>query len=226
MGVMISLCLAVLFYRSLMGMVVTWPAAILVYRKQKKHQQDKSKKLLLLECLDALHAAESSLRAGESLQGAFESATGELEKLWGKTSLLLPVWETMIVRIRLKEPPEKAFSGLAEALGLYELAELAELLMVAGRSGSSQADLIERFGSQMYEKMVVESEIQTGLTEKRMEKNIMLLMPPGILLYLSLSSYEWISVLYEAEGRGFMTVVFVLYALAFVIGERYLNIVV
>lgn len=179
------------------------------------------------ECRDALQATETALRAGYALENALQEAGNELQRLWGDASVLKPRWEQMTRRLQLHEAVEPAFLQLARETGLVPMEELAGLLAVAKRSGGGLADLVYRFATQMNEQLLVEAEIEGRLTEKRTEKNIMLWMPPGILAYLQMSSPEWTESLYVGtEGRVFMTGCLVVFALAYWLGNRFLDITV
>lgn len=200
---------------------------LVIYLSMRKRSIKKDKDILIRECIDALKFTETALRAGYAFENALISAEDELEKIWGNTGRLTMLWSLMNKRIELKEAAVDSFAGMARASKISDLEELALLIENAKRSSGGLSDLFQLFASQLDEKVSMETEIQGMLTEKRMEKNIMLLMPPGILFYLLVSSYDWISVLYETVmGRIFMTICLMAYALAWVLGERYLNIVV
>ena len=198
-----------------------------VYISLRKRDEANKKDRLIRELLDAVLAAETALRAGSALESAFLYAEDELRRLWGGGSNLLFLWSRMNKRIAVKEPAVKAFGEMAAESKLRELTELAELTDYARRTGGGLSGLMGTFASQLEQKIGVERAVRAELTEKRMEKNMMLLLPLLILAYLNLTSYEWVGPLYEAhEGRAFMTVCLLVYGAAFGLGEKYMRITV
>ena len=198
-----------------------------MYISIRKRDEANKKDRLLRELLDAVLAAETSLRAGGALESAFLYAEDELRRLWGEGCDLLFLWSRMNKKIAVKEPAVKAFEEMAAESKIRELTELAELTEFARKTGGGLARLMGTFASQLEQKIGVERAVRAELTEKRMEKNMMLLLPLLILAYLNLASYEWVEPLYdEGGGRAFMTVCLFVYGAAFGLGEKYMRITV
>lgn len=214
-----------LFFRDLRAVCITFPVGVVFYLEQGKKSVLQSVQERRSQCKDALLAVSSALLAGYALENALSQAKEALCQIWGEDSLIVQEWTRMEAGLRLHIPVEQVFADFAARMELPEMEQLAGLLAVAKRSGGRLSLLMKTAASQMEERMHVEGEIRTRLTEKRMELYIMLLMPPGILLYLQSCSYEIISALYETLwGHVFMMVCLAVYGLGWWIGMRILDI--
>lgn len=221
----VALIFSWLFFRDLRAVCLTFPVGAVFYLEQSKKNISRSMQERRSQCKDALLAVSSALSAGYALENTLPQAREALCRIWGADSLIAREWERMEAGISLHIPVEQVFSDFAGRMELPEMEQLAGLLAVAKRSGGRMGMLIKTTASQMEERIHVEGEIRTRLTEKRMELYIMLLMPPGILLYLQICSYEIISSLYESLwGHIFMTVCLAVYGLGWWIGMKMLDI--
>ena len=67
----------------------------------------------------------------------------------------------------------------------------------------------------------MKAEINGIISGKKYEQNIMMIVPPVILLYLRFAAYSFIDVLYTTlSGRMVMTVCLIFYIAAFVLGNK------
>ena len=219
-----SIGLALLFYLNPGYVVFTWPMGLMIYYSYKTTTKKRAQLQLLRELRDSLLAVEIALRAGYALENAVYEGDKELERLWGQRSILRSYWSEMEKMMELKVPVEVAFARMSGSIGIPEIGELSQLLSAAKRSGGGIAELLKLYVDQLGDRLAVQGEIEAGLTEKRMEKNIMLVMPPAILAYLLSTSFDWISILYEGGGRVFMSVMLALYAFSWMLGEKLLDI--
>lgn len=225
MAVGVTAALAWLFFRSLLAVCITFPAGVGFYLEQKKRRSFIREQERRIQCKDALLAVSASLSAGYAFENALPQARTAVVQIWGADSLIVQEWERMEAGLALHIPVEQVFEAFAKRMKLPEISQLAGLLSIAKRSGGRLGMLMKTCASQMEERIQVEAEIRNRLTEKRMELSIMLLMPPGILLYLQVCSYEIVAALYETLwGHVFMTGCLLVYGLGWWIGMRILDI--
>jgi tight adherence protein B len=75
------------------------------------------------------------------------------------------------------------------------------------------------------EKIETKNEIQTLLTEKKLESKLVLVMPIATITIFTMTSQDYMSVLYTTtSGRIVMTITIGLLALSFLIGEKIMNV--
>jgi tight adherence protein B len=225
LSVGVAAALAWLFFRTLTAVCVTFPAGVVFYLEQRKQALLRQEQERRTQCKDALLAVSGALSAGYALENAIAQARPGIVQIWGESGALLQEWDRMEAGLALHIPVEQAFEAFAARMQLPELTQLSGLLSIAKRSGGRMGSLIRTTAVQMEERIRVEEEIRNRLTEKRMELSIMLLMPPGILLYLQVCSYDIIAPLYETLwGRGFMAGCLLVYGLGWWLGMRILDI--
>lgn len=225
LSVGVMLVLAWLFFRTLAALCVTFPAGAVFYLEQRKRAISRQEQQRRTQCKDALLAVSGALSAGYALENAIAQARPGIIQIWGEECETLQEWERMEAGIALHIPVEEVFEEFADRVKLPEMKQLSGLLSAAKRSGGRLGALIRTTATQMEERIRVEEEIRNRLTEKRMELTIMLLMPPGILLYLQVCSYDIIASLYETLwGRGFMVGCLLIYGFGWWLGMRILDI--
>ena len=109
----------------------------------------------------------------------------------------------------------------AERTDLAEIQEFADIFAIARRSGGNLTEIIYETAATISEKIDVEKEIQVLTSAKRLEQNIMSVVPFAIILYVSVTSEGYFDVLYTtAVGRIVMTGCFAVYATAYMLGVK------
>ncbi len=225
MAVAVSIAFAWLFFRSLKAVCVTFPAGIVIYLEQIRREEAAYTGKRREQCKDALLSIAASLSAGYAIENAITAAKEASAQVWGEDSLIVNEFNLMEAGMSLHIPVEDVFMEFAKHMELPELEQLAGLLSIAKRSGGRLGSLMRTTATQMEERMQVESEIRTHLTEKKMELYIMLVMPPAVLLYLQMCSYDIIASLYETMwGHAFMLGCLVVYGLGWWLGMRILEV--
>lgn len=88
----------------------------------------------------------------------------------------------------------------------------AQVLTYAKRNGGNLVDIIRNTTDTISDKIEVKREISAITSAKKLEQNIMNLVPIGIILYMRLTSVEMFSKLYgNAVGILIMTICLVIY---------------
>ena len=143
-----------------------------------------------------------------------QEASEQLSMMEGETAYMVQVMQTMLTKMSLGEPAEHACE-------IEEVKEFAKAFALAKRSGASMPFILQKIASQLVLKVQTQSQIETMLAGKKLEQKIMNLMPVGILLYLSVTSPQLLSVMYETmTGKMIMTVCLFIYITAYLLSER------
>ena len=96
---------------------------------------------------------------------------------------------------------------------------------VAGRSGGNLIKMMKKMVQTIEERLEVEDEIDTMVTAKRMEYNIMSAMPFVIVLYMRVCNPGYMDVLYgNIPGASLMTVCLGLIVMTILWGRKIINI--
>ena len=220
-ALLIVLLLALLFYDSLIAVAFLIPVgAALIYRdlNQARERRLMELKKQFRECLLSVSAA---LSAGYSPENAFRHSGRELSMLYDAQADIMRELHIIQSRIDMNENLETALHDFAQRSGLEEARSFSEVFRFAKRSGGNLNRILSSAAEQIGEKIEVEREIRTVTAEKRLEQQILNVIPIGICAYLKLASPGYLDVLYRnPAGIAVMTVCLGVYIAAYLISER------
>lgn len=220
-GVVVVFLFGILFYRNILAILFLSPL-IYYYRKIKARGLINSRRWKLnLEFRDGITALSAALEAGYSAENAFEEALRDLQQLYDKDALIIQEFSCIYNQIRMNITIEKALSDFADRTGIEDIQSFAEVFSTAKRTGGDLINVIKISSNVINDKIEVKKEIRTLITAKRLEANIMKLMPLLILAYLSVSSSGFLNPLYHnIQGILIMTVFLFCYLGAFLLIDR------
>ncbi len=221
----ITLAVAVLFYRSVWALLLFPLAGIWEYQRTKAALQIKQKEELKEQFMHGMRVLNSALQAGLSMENAWREVQKETRLLYGEEALFYQEIQDMNHSVSLNMPIEKLFSDFAYRSGLEDAISFAEVFDYGKRCGGNWKRMIDTVVNRMGEKYDAQKEIEVMIAEKRMEQQVMNLMPLGILVFLQISAWDYMSVLYHNwKGVLCMTVCLVGYMVALRLSEKILQI--
>ena len=219
-GVIASL-FGLLFYRSLMGILLLTPL-IYFYNNMKQKKVDQEKKWRLnLEFRDALLALSAALEAGYSVEHAFEEAYKDLRQLYPENAEILKEFQYIINQINMNITVEKALINFSERSGVEDIYSFSEVFYTAKRTGGDLISIIKSTSNIINNKIEINREIRILIASKRLEANIMKAIPLVILVYLTISSPGFLDPLYHnLMGNLLMTIFIGLYFTSLLIIDK------
>lgn len=195
-GAVISVVVAILFYRSALGLLsalVIMPFWIIKYRLE---QAEKQRMQTNVEFKEYLLLVASSLQAGYSVEKALAEAEREFSRLFSGKSVIGQMIHRMNSKIAVNVSTEKAFEEFAMEVDIDDAVSLAEIISFAKRGGGDYGKQIRNTAGKVEEKLACQQEIDTMTSEKQLELKVMSVMPLGILAYITVTSPEFIKPLY------------------------------
>lgn len=222
--IFLVLFLSYFFYRSILAAIPLTVIGVLYFRSLKARKREKCKQELVVQFKECMLSVSASLRAGYAVENAFVESEADMRMLFGEHSLIYQELELMrrgmVININLEE----LLTDLAERSGCEEISQFSQIFSIAKRSGGNLSEIIYSTTELIGQKVDVRQEIQTVLSGRRMEQNIMKGMPFGILLYIGMTSPGYFDGLYHNwQGAAIMTGCLVLYLAAVVLGDRILR---
>lgn len=196
-----------LFYRSLLP-VLALPFLLRPAEKfGEEYIRRKQKKLLRRQFQDFLRCIASSLDVGRGFAEALREAEKPLLEIYEeKQPIILAVREMRVQIEHAGASDLEALQEFAKMSDLEEAADLAQVFRAVRRSGGDFSGAVRKCASVLQEKISIEEDIELMVTQKRYEGKIITLMPVLIILFLRITSPEYISILYgNAAGRIIMT---------------------
>jgi len=194
-------------------------------KNSAKEIHRKRKQELLNEFKDGMLAVSFSLNVGYSVENSFREALAELILLYGNKSDIVIQFRNITYRIDMNENIEDVLDDFARKSNIEDILYFAEVFRYAKRSGGDLISIIRNTANTISEKIEAKNEIETVISGKQMEQKIMSIVPFGIIMYLKLSSPEFIEGLYgNVVGIVVMTVCLVLYILSYWLAQRIVRI--
>ncbi len=210
-----------LFYRSI-WVLAALPLIVLGYRRlTKETKEEKRKATLSIQFKDMLISLSAALRAGYSMENALKEAYKELEGMYGIDGIIVKKTREMLNRISLGVPLEEVFNEFAEESGVEEIATFAQIFSIARRSGGNMVEIIQKTSTDIAAKVDTKNEIRVLISSKRLEQTILLLMPPAMIVYISLAGGGMLDPLYgNIKGVVIMSICLAVYVAAFFIARK------
>ena len=119
----------------------------------------------------------------------------------------------MNAQISLSVPVERLLMDFGRRSGSEDIENFAAVFAAAKRMGGSTADIVRETAVTITSKIDVEREIETAIAAKKYEQKIMSVMPAFIILYMQLTSPDFLTVMYTSFfGRLAMTACLAVYS--------------
>lgn len=217
--------ISLLFYRSWLAFLLFLPGFYWFYRDRKRAYSHQRKERLRREFMTGIQAVSTGLAAGYSVENAFVQALEELKKVYPEQAVSVLEFTGLAQGLAMNRQLEGLLLDLAERSGVEEIESFAQIFAAAKRSGGDLNAIIRNTISITRQKEEVAREIQVCISGKRMEQNVMSMVPFGILLYVGLASPGFLEGMYHnALGVAVMSVCLVIYAAAWLLGRRIVKI--
>lgn len=214
-----------LFFRSIIAFLLLLPAVRWFLQEQKKSFLRRQQEVLSNQFLFSMQAVTASLTAGFSIETAFEDALKELENLYREDDLIMVEMRFIVSNLKMNRNIEELLLDLSDRSGIEDIRNFAELFAVSKRTGGNLIAIIRNTSVTIGKKEETRKEIQTILSAKKMEQNIMSAIPCLILLYIQTVSPGFLDGMYHnPTGIAIMGSCLLIYGAAFLWGKKIVEI--
>lgn len=218
-------CVSYLFFCSWIAFFILLPGAFLFLADQKRSLQTKRAREMTRQFLDGIQMIAASLQAGYSAENSLHEALRELQKVYEPNTFIVREFRFMDAQIEMSRNMEELFLDFGRRSAIDDIQSFAEVFLTAKRSGGDLLAIIRNTASCIRQKQETMQEIETCLSGKVMEQNIMSLIPILILAYIRLTSPEFLSAMYgNATGVTVMSCCFAVYVAAYLWGRKIVRI--
>lgn len=206
-AVMEVVFLGMLFFRSFWGCLALVPYGVWQVFKTKEDKAKGRLACLRTEFKDVILSIAFSLQAGYAMEQTIGIARKDLERMTSrKSDFMIQELIWMERGMALGQSIDQLFLDLARRSGLREIQSYAQVLSVARKQGGNLVQISKNAAEHISKSIQVEQELDQVLAGKKMEKEIMLIMPYFILIYLQLTNGSYLDPLFEGVGgRGLMS---------------------
>ncbi len=223
--ILASLLISYLFYHSFLGVVFFLPFIGIFFREIRKILAEKKRRKLERGFLSGMRCVSTALTAGYSIENAFLQAHEELQKMYGKKEPVLLEFGRITGGLQLNETMESLITDLARRSGVEDIEIFSEVFETARRTGGDLISIIRSTTASISQKEETRQEIEICLSAKKMEQNIMSLIPCILIAYVKVASPEFLDSMYgNLPGILIMSICLVVYVFAFLMGRKIVNI--
>ncbi|MBX4146403.1 type II secretion system F family protein [Paenibacillus lautus] len=212
LGGLIFFSIGYLFYHNLILSLLLGTAGLTTPKFWRRFMLERRRKTLNLHFKQALYSLSSSLSAGRSVENGFRDAVQDLLLLDpGGTSDLIFELKVIVSRMEYGEPIEVALQDFARRAGMEDMDNFADVFSTCKRTGGDLVEVVRRTSSVIGEKLDIQQEISVMIAQKRFESKALLAAPFLLLLFMNLTSPDYMETMYS--GPGIMISTFALAAL-------------
>lgn len=197
-----------LFFGKIWGMILLLPASYLLIRNRKREKGTEKKAELRRDFKEFATSFAGSVQAGYTIEQSISIGLEDMKTLYpGEDRALIRELEWMNRQMELQIPGDVLFADLASRSGLEEIRSFSVVLGIGKRQGGNLVQITRGAVEHINKKLQVQMEVEETIAGRKMEKNIMLLMPFFMLLYLRLTNASYMEVLFTtAMGHVLLAV--------------------
>ena len=217
----VAVLLALMFYRSGWAVLPLAPLGYLVKKFLEERKGEMIRENLAEQFKECILSVSASLQAGYAVENAFLESREDMRNLYGEQSSIYQELERIRRGLAVNISLEELLLDLGERSGSEEILQFAQLFAIAKRGGGNLPEMIRTSANLISQKTEARQEIRILLSGRKMEQNIMRIMPFGILLYVGYAYPGYFDPLYHNPGGvALMSLCLAVYLAAFFIGER------
>lgn len=195
------------FYASFIPLLL-YPLAYLRAEKAYcNYLADRRKNALLLQFRDLLYSLSASLATGRHMEEALRESEENLLDIYGSESDLLGEIRNMLRKIKETGDSDlTVIEDFARRAALEDIEDFTEVFRACRETGGNLVVAVNKAAAIIGEKINIEREIKTMVTQKKYEGRIITMMPVVIILFLQMMSPDYLEVMYTtAAGRILMS---------------------
>lgn len=152
---------------------------------------DKRKETLKLQFRDFLEDLSTSLGAGNNIDNAFRAAEEDLKNQYEEGAYIVNEIKTINAGLRNGATAEDMIEDFAKRSGCSDIEDFSNTFSVCYRKGSNIRDVVRTTNEILSDKMNVKQDIETLITGSKLELNLMLLMPIGMIAMMKSMSPDF-----------------------------------
>ncbi len=219
----LSILIGLIFYNSLSGAFVVAPAWIYIWKRDVSVHVENCKNKLRDEFKECMLQVSGNLNAGYSLENSFVQVIKE--KNISRSVYIMPELKRIAVGLSCNRRIEDMLMEFGERCRVEEIKEVANLIVMAKVHGGNIIHLIRQVAANLSERQTVELEINTLVAAKKLEGNIMVVMPFFIVVFMRITNPGYMTILYETIlGRLIMTICLLFVLVAWIIINKIMKI--
>ena len=220
----VTVMLSWFFYRSLWAALPLSILAIWFGRRQCAGKAQEDRRILLLQFCDMTQSAAAAMKAGYSVENAFLESYDDMRMMYGADSMICRELNVIRRGLIMNLTLDQLLGDLGQRSHVPQIREFAAVFSIARKSGGNMAEIIRSTAEVIHRLVETREEILTQTAARRMERNIMIVMPFAILAYVETGNKGYFDSLYHnLTGAAIMTGCLIVYLGAYFLSGRILD---
>ncbi len=197
--------IAYLFYDFFLGGLMFSPFLVIYLRIWEKQYIKKQQQEFCAQFKMSLQSMSSALNVGYSAENALKETAKDLSLIYKKDTRIMREYTYMIHQLNMNVPLEQIWKEFADRVGQEDVSNFVSVFVAAKRAGGDS--------------------IEMTMSAKKLEFQVMSVVPFGIIFYMRIAFPDFVEVLYRNFlGIFVMTVCLAVYAGAFYMGKKMIEI--
>lgn len=214
-----------LFFNSIWAYLFSLPLLLIYIKSWEQQQEIQLKQQFILQFREYLLALATAMGAGYAVENAMVEARKDIARQYDEGTKIMRDLYQMERLLGMNISTETIWIQWSNIIQIKELDQFVTVFTIAKRAGGDSVRIISKAIQNISDRIEVEQEIYVSLTSKRLEFQVMSVIPIGIILYMRLSFPDFMEVLYgNMIGILIMTICLVVYILAYLWGRKIVEI--
>jgi tight adherence protein B len=202
-GAIFCFLVGYLFYMNLVVAIIISLLGFYFPKIRKKQLRDKRKRELTLQFKQMLFSLSSALSAGKSVDMAFKEVVKDLRLLYpDSNTYIIRELELINRRIANGNTISSAIKEFSDRADIDDISNFSDVFITSTSTGGDLVEIISRTSTIISEKLEVQQEIQILVSGKKLESNILMLAPLGIIAFMAFAADGYMDPMYEFPGPG------------------------
>ena len=196
-GLLVVAVFAYFFYRSVWAMIFLLPISFEIMFYLDNTICEKNKQILKKQFREMILSMATNLKVGYSPENAFLEAYADLIQLYGKNSRIIYELDTIKKGLSVNLTLEKLLRDFEKRSHIEEISEFVDVFCLAKKTGGNLVEIIDSSSNMISQKISVDEEVEVITRAGKMERQIMMIIPFLIILYIEFTNQNFFTPLYH-----------------------------
>ena len=214
-----------LFYESVLPAVILFPLWFFYMKEWLEDMARKKELEFRNQFRDSIQIMSSALKTGYSEENAIRETYKDLTPMYGKETRIVKEYSRMVHKLDMSIPIGQILEEFSSEAEQEDVENFVNVFAASKKTGGDSIAVIRNAVKIISEKIDTEKEIQTMIASKKLEFQIMSVIPFGIIFYLKITFREFLEILYNSSaGKATMSVCLAIYLAAYICGKKIIQI--
>lgn len=186
---------------------------------------EKNKQILKKQFREMILSMATNLKVGYSPENAFLEAYADLIQLYGTNSKIIYELESIKKGLSVNLTLDKLLRDFEKRCHIEEISEFVDVFCLAQKTGGNLVEIIDSSSNMISQKISVDEEIEVITRAGKMERQIMMVIPFIIIMYIEFTNKNFFLPLYHnLAGISVMSICLLVYFVSVKVSGKIMSI--